>query len=211
MTYCRANPSPRYTELLGFYRDMHESGEGMHAAHETFDGRSLAPHIEAIRSLVGHFSARTLLDYGSGKAKFYTRKKFTRPDLAEPVDLPTYWGIEHIHLYDPGFAPLASLPDQPLDCVICTDVMEHIPEEDIDWVIDELFAYARRFVYVCIATYPAGKRLPDGRNAHVTLMHPRWWVQRFEARRAARPDAPHFFLVIQRSPDDPKPAAITSF
>lgn len=53
--------------------------------------------------------------------------------------------------------------------MICTDVLEHCPEEDIPWIVDELFAFARKFVYANIACFPARKQLPSGGNAHCTV------------------------------------------
>ena len=54
------------------------------------------------------------------------------------------------------------------DGVISTDVLEHIPEEDIPWVLDDLFAQAKTFIYAVAACYPAKKIMPDGTNAHCT-------------------------------------------
>jgi hypothetical protein len=130
--------------------------------------------------------------------------------------LQQYWGLDRLHLYDPGYPPLATLPDEVFDGVICTDVMEHIPEEDMDWVIDELLGYARQFLYACVALYPANKLLPDGSNAHVTLRAPKWWVEVFDRRRKAMlarsPDgkAPHYYVVFFASANDANPLALTS-
>jgi hypothetical protein len=75
----------------------------------------------------------------------------------------------------------AARPDSRFDGVISTDVLEHIPEEDIDWVLAECFGFARRFLYMNIASYLAVKILPNGWNAHVTVRPPGWWRERIEA------------------------------
>jgi len=38
-----------------------------------------------------------------------------------------------------------------------------------------------------VACYPAFKTLPNGENAHVTVMPPAWWVERLSAVAADRP------------------------
>lgn len=45
MTYSRAHPSPRYTELVALYRQMHVEGERFlgRAPEETFPGRRCCP------------------------------------------------------------------------------------------------------------------------------------------------------------------------
>lgn len=213
-SYSRANPSPRYHQLLGFYKQMHaegiqETGHSLPAA-QTFSGMSLAPHIGNIKALIDRFGVKSVLDYGAGKAMYYTAPIFPSADGQSKVDLKTFWGVDRIHLYDPGYAPLAALPDEQFDAVICTDVMEHIPEQDLDWVIDELFGFARKLVYVCIATYPAGKRFANGENVHVTLKDANWWLRKFQTRRAALGSPAHYFLLIFNSNNDPKPIAVTS-
>ena len=81
MTYTRENPSPRFRELLGFYAQMHSEGDQAIdiPAEKMFDGRSLGTHISTIRSLLKRFQARTLLDYGAGKAKHYDKTEFIQP------------------------------------------------------------------------------------------------------------------------------------
>ena len=59
--------------------------------------------------------------------------------------------------------------------MICTDVLEHCPEEDLSWIVEEIFNYARRFVYLNVACFPARKTLPSGENAHITIREPDWW------------------------------------
>ena len=39
--------------------------------------------------------------------------------------------MKKIHLYDPGVEEYSIYPKNKHDGVICTDVLEHIPEDDI--------------------------------------------------------------------------------
>src|ERR1051326_1125418 len=69
----------------------------------------------------------------------------------------------------------ALLPTGRFDGVVCTDVLEHCPEEDLAWILEEIFSYAARFVYLNVACFPARKTLPSGENAHITIREPDWW------------------------------------
>ena len=71
--------------------------------------------------------------------------------------------------------------------MVCTDVLEHCPEEDLGWILGEIFGFARRAVYLCIAAYPAKKHLPSGENAHITIKPLAWWAERLEQAADARP------------------------
>lgn len=212
MAYSRQSPSPRYTELLGYYAEMHDEGEVQRgkSAEKTFDGRSLAVHINGIRRVTKHFGAKTLLDYGSGKAKFYEDTVFQLPDR-QVTGLKALWGLDEVRLFDPGYAPYAAIPEGRYDVVVCTDVLEHIPEEDLPWVIDELFSYANQVVYASVAIYAAAKILPNGENAHVTLRPVEWWTNLFEASRGKAGRDVQYALVIERRFSDPEPPIITSF
>ena len=182
MTYTRQNPSPRYTELLEQYKQMHEEGDivGAVQAGNTFAGMSLGPHIAAIKNVVEGFGAKSLLDYGCGKAKGYEPFTVDTPEGPFSNSLSNIWGLTDFGFYDPGHAPFTTLPERTFDAVISTDVLEHCPEEDLPWIVSEIFGYSEKFVYCTVALYPAVKTLPNGQNAHISLKSIGWWVDLFE-------------------------------
>lgn len=176
MSYSRQNPSPRYVQLLAQYRLMHREGnprKGV-APQDTFAGDSLPRQAGRIKTLIARTGARTVLDYGSGKGTQYLGNRIQQ-----------YWGVSAIRCYDPGHEPFAALPEGKFDGVVCTDVLEHCPEEDLGWIVDELFAFAGRFVFANVACFPAVKTLPSGENAHCTVRPTSYWCALFE-RTAAR-------------------------
>lgn len=189
MTPSRARPSQRYQELLQLYRQMHAEGEPRlkMTAEQTFDGGSLRLHLPRVRTLAQASGCRTALDYGCGKALLHRERPLRLPQGGTAPDLPGYWGLEALRGYDPGYPPLAERPAETFDLVVCTDVLEHCPEEDLDWILGEIFGFARRAAYFCIAAYPAKKHLPNGENAHVTIRPATWWAERLLRAAARRP------------------------
>lgn len=187
--YTRERPSPRFTELLEQYRAMHRNGDPAKgiAAKQMFDGRSLAPHIRHIKALIARTGASTILDYGSGKGRQYLPIEIAEGGAVRWNSIQAYWGVSAIKCYDPGYEPLAALPQGKFDGVVCTDVLEHCPEQDLGWIVGELFAFADRFVYANVACYPAAKTLPNGENAHCTIRPVDFWRELFEAAGADRP------------------------
>jgi len=178
----RSAASPRFQELVGLYKEMHQHGDRLNEipADQTFDGRSLFPHLDAIAELSKRFGAKSLLDYGCGKGSAYSGS-FTLPDGRTVSSMESLWGVDEIRLYDPGFEPFSEVPSETFDGVISTDVLEHCPEEDLDWIVDEMFSFAKSFLFCTISCRPAVKQLPTGENAHITIKPPEWWKKKFES------------------------------
>lgn len=189
MEYSRQHPSPRYAALLSMYQEMHVHGERFQGipARKTFDGRSLAAQLAHIKQLIDQSQARTVLDYGSGKGTQYDPRPVTAEDGAEYDGVVDYLGVDEVTCFDPAYAPFSRLPTGSFDAVISTDVLEHCPEEDIGWIVEEMFGYAEKFVFAVIACYPASKRLPNGENAHCTIQPPEWWAEFFKVAGSRHP------------------------
>src|SRR5688500_11294278 len=149
--------------LISAYAELHRTGR--------FPGFSIEPYIPKIAKLVRESGARTLLDYGCGQGKQYTEKRWHEA-----------WGIMPT-LYDPAVPPFNVKLISWFDGVICTDVLEHIPEDELSAVITDLVAYARLwcFVSVCCRPAKANKDIPGVGNAHVTIRPPEWWQEKLGA------------------------------
>jgi hypothetical protein len=197
----RQNPSPRFQELSRVYAHIHVGGLAQNdeeAGLGLFAGNSLLPFVEEIRTLIQATGSRTVLDYGCGKAGIHKAKTLVLPNGASSGPLHDYWGGVKVALYDPGVAEYSKLPQGHFDGVISTDVLEHIPEEDIPWVLREFFDYADRFVFANIASYPAKKILPNGWNAHVTVKDASWWRLQIEAAAQGWRGQAYRFVVSEK-------------
>lgn len=189
MSYNRSNPSSRYKDLMVQYNSMHREGEKFLGlpAEETFPGHSLPPQAPRIKSLIDQTKAQTLLDYGCGKGQQYELSPIDIPGAGQWDSILDYWDIAGVHCYDPCYQPFSKLPTGKFDGVISTDVLEHCPQDDVPWIIDEIFGYATRFVFANIACYPARKRLPNGENAHCTIQPKEWWEKILKEISAKHP------------------------
>tara|TARA_R110000868_G_scaffold236306_1_gene490342 strand:- start:226 stop:894 length:669 start_codon:yes stop_codon:yes gene_type:complete len=188
--YTQQNPSQTYQRLVATYQGMHANGykrmvDGREidvAPEAAFPGDQLPHFAHTIKEMIDMTQAKTVLDYGCGKGTQYEKGPF-KDDNGRAIarNIQNFWGVDSIHLYDPGVPKFATYPTAEFDGVVSTDVLEHIPREDVFWVADEMVARARKFLFVNIACYPAIATLPDGTNAHVTVEHPRWWAGVFES------------------------------
>ena len=165
----RLNSSDQYVSLIKEYEKMHGSGEGI------FNGRSLLKFVDIIDGYLQNNDCKSVLDYGCGKGHLYT-DKFTT--ITEEIDkpLPEYWGLEKYQLFDPAYEEHSKLPIHKKDAVICTDVLEHIPESDLGWVVDEIFSYATKMIFINVACFKALKHFEDGTNVHISVFTPEYWI-----------------------------------
>lgn len=113
-------------------------------------GSGSGKHREKIKKL----GYRDILDYGCGKGK---------------LDVP--------QRYDPAMKEFSKEP-VPADLVVCTDVMEHIEPEFLDNVLSHIKSLAKQKAWFVISCRDARKTLPDGRNAHIIVRPPAWWLEK---------------------------------
>ena len=115
-----------------------------HAEQTTnYPGNNLKPQLRHIVDLVKDTKSETLLDYVCGKGLQYTKWKHHK----ELGVMPT--------LYDPAVPEHDQLPDGTFHGVYSTDVMEHIPKEQLPETFENIFNRAERFVFLAICTRPA--------------------------------------------------------
>lgn len=119
-------------------------------------------YAEDVKRLVEQSGARSVLDYGCGKGTL-------RASLGEIVSE-----------YDPAIPGKDGEPKHA-DIVVCTDVLEHIEPDKLDSVLEHIRCLGQA-VYFVIATRPAEKDLPDGRNAHLIVQSADWWKRTLESR-----------------------------
>ena len=166
----RDTPSPKYTDLVDEYKVMHSHSDRM------FNGRSLLKFVDIIKVYLDKNGCQSVLDYGSGKGALYTEDFYT---ITEEINkpLPEYWDIDLCAMYDPAYEKHSILPDGKFDAVLCTDVLEHIPEADLGWVVREIYSKADKMVFLNVACFEALKKLKDGSNAHVSIFSTEEWIR----------------------------------
>lgn len=108
----------------------------------------------------------SVLDYGTGKGALVEK-------LIENVPKTI-----NIKGYDPAVSHFSEKPNQTFDILTCLDVLEHVEMGSIDAVLHDIKNLTKNFCYLVIDLQPAVKKLADGRNAHILLAPPEWWVTR---------------------------------
>lgn len=156
------------TDYAALYASMRE-GNGKY-------GGGKVRGLQIVVELVKRTKPRNLLDYGSGQGYQYLSSRSHDA-----------WGGLLPYCYDIGVRQLSERPVGQFDGIICSDVLEHIEEAEIEDVLADIFSFSavrqapdQSFVYFHISTVPAKRLLPDGRNQHLTVHGPDWWLAKLE-------------------------------
>lgn len=149
-----------YTPNINLYELYLEQAKLLHQNPTKWRGTTLTHYIEDINKLIEEKKLKTILDYGCGKAKFH----------------PAHWNADK---YDPAVPEYSEKPNNRYDLVICTDVLEHIPQNHLDEVIEDIFNYSDQWVFISVCCRKAKEILPNGYNAHATIESTKWWTNKF--------------------------------
>lgn len=108
----------------------------------------------------------SVLDYGTGKGALVNR-------LIDEVPKTI-----NVRGYDPAIPHFSEKPSESFDILTCLDVLEHVEMDSIGPVLQDIKNLTKNFCYLVIDLQPAVKKLADGRNAHILLAPPDWWISR---------------------------------
>lgn len=157
----------RYTpEYEVMQRQLHSEGS------YGVTGKQYVPAIfHAISQLAKKHGTVTVLDYGSATGD-------TMKAVREHLVIPP--GVSDTN-YDPFVDGLSRDPEAA-DLVICTDVLEHVEPDCTKAVLDHLQSVTKHLIFLSISLRMAQKVLSDGRNAHINLRQPEFWLREIAKR-----------------------------
>lgn len=153
-------------KLIEDYKQLHKEGK--------FAGGTLLVFKDRIGNIIRFHNAKTVLDYGAGKGVGWYNHH-----------LDEEWNVTAT-LYEPAVPDMSKKPEGKFDVVLCVDVVEHVPEDEIPGLLNQLFEYAKKAVVVTFCNRPAKKDLPiSGGNVHITQRNRHWWEEQMNIARMA--------------------------
>lgn len=135
----------------------------VHHSQSNF-GSGLHIHFTHIASILILLDIKKAIDFGCGKG--VTADKLSEMNIAK------------ITKYDPAIPSYNTIPKAKFDCLLNTDVMEHIPEAEIPGMLDQF----KKLAPTAVIIPHLGKAhlmLPNGENAHCTIKSPDEWNEIF--------------------------------
>jgi len=132
----------------------------MHSGVGTKIGFGVTPPNKLIET-INEYKPKTILDYGCGSGNMMKAVKAS-------------CSFVEILGYDPGVDQYSQFPTK-VDMIYSADVLEHIEPVNLVMSLKKLWGTADLH-YHNIACHPAKKNLPEGRNCHLIVENPDWWL-----------------------------------
>ncbi len=132
----------------------------MHSGAATKIGFGVTPPNKLIET-INQYKPKTIVDYGCGAGNMMRAVK-------SACSFVETFG------YDPGVEQYAQFPTR-VDMIYSVDVLEHIEPTNLISSLKTLWNTAD-IHYHNIACHPAKKNLPDGKNCHLIIEKPDWWL-----------------------------------
>lgn len=138
-------------------------------------------YLNEVVGLCKKVGATSVLDYGCGGGELVGRLQLKATSVvklqAGTQPAARLLDLVRVSGYDPGVPGREALPE-PADVVVCVDVLEHVEPDRVSAVLRHLWFLTNKVALIQVATRAADKRLPDGRNAHLTIDNGSWWFAR---------------------------------
>lgn len=144
-----------------------------YSENRIFDGagtKRILGYINAEKEKRDFFS---VLDYGCGSADHWFSTKLQDEVTSQKQNMVQWLGskLTAFHLYDPAHPVYSRPSSDKYDIIICTDVMEHVPENELVEVLQDIkfYCYYNSTVIFSIPLNESRNCFADGENMHCTI------------------------------------------
>lgn len=173
------------SKYLQYYKDIFEGKPFLRNGEETtldkktiFDGGGIRLIYDELEYELDKRGSGTILDFGCGSAVHW-HLKVPIPGQKHKTTATEYFGarLKGFYRYDPAHPEYCEKPSGKFDIVMCTEVLEHVPLDEIPELLTELASYMKPdgFAVFSIPKGLSSNAFPDGENLHCTLMNTGEW------------------------------------
>lgn len=128
-------PSKTYSKAV-------ESGKRIQESSDVWNGRHSYYYLKYIKKLYKKFNCESILDYGCGKG--------TQWDNNGAAQKIFNLSKDNLWLFDPCVVGKDTLPNNNTswDLIMLTQCINHIPNEDFEWLVNVLNLYNPKVVFI---------------------------------------------------------------
>ncbi len=164
------------------YKKIFEGGKFLRDGEEitfqnyrAFDGGGVRVLYDKIIQELENRKSVTILDYGCGEALQWHSQALRK----KTISFPNLIGekLQGFYRYDPAYEIYNKKPTTKFDFVLCGDVLEHVPDEELDNFFVDINSYVedKGIVFYSISTNLSRNSFLDGSNMHINIKSPSEW------------------------------------
>lgn len=128
-------------------------------------GRTSIRLFDDVLRLVLKVKPCAILDYGCGKSELMSK-------INDKTKIKCF-------RYDPVIKGCEALPNEKIEFVVCTDVLQHVPIHDLDNVINEITSFTYNcFFHIKCTDHPT--LFANGEPTNCTVKDKKWWEEYFK-------------------------------
>lgn len=197
----RARPSPGFKAMIETTADTN----GPEAPARPLQ----LAHLENVAVLTARFKAESVLEYGSTVSRIPDREAVQLPSGQSITSVDGFLGVGRVARYS-DLADGDELPGQAMDGVVSIDYLQRLDPMDLQWVLDEIFTLARRFVYLSIACYKLPGSQGEPRNVNVHIKPTPWWDMLLRRVKRNYPGVKYFVALTHARSENGKTTLVES-
>lgn len=149
---------------------------------EGYRSRQASQGLRYVAKLCADYKFSTVLDVGCGPG-WSVLELLLRGKKAQGVEPCKYLFTQELRvpaglgIVKEGLATAIPFPADSFDLVFCTDVLEHLPEKDVNQAISELVRISKKYVFASVCSQEA-ICFPE-LKLHQTVKPRNWWLEQF--------------------------------
>ena len=149
------------------------------STNPVFDGGGVKRVSDAVLKYVEANKGCTVLDYGCGNAIHWHKRVQLKQDLFATYTEFLGPNMSGFYRYDPAHPIYNKRPNGRYDLIVCTDVLEHVPIDEMPAVLEEIASYMLNHseAIFSIPKKESKNAFRDGENMHCTLMSFDEWAK----------------------------------
>jgi hypothetical protein len=166
-----------------YYRSV-ENSRQYHLKKDIYSGVATLQYHYNIKELVDKHNAKTLLDYGCGKAFHYFNKEKCQAWFGGPT-FDQWLGLDSFYPFDLCVDEFSTHPEDgaKFDSIVAIQSLTGVPDADFPTVVNQLMNMTNKFCYI-------GTKLKKGKASKGDpevdqyfkgdRLDPDWWKEQFK-------------------------------
>lgn len=167
----------KYREIFQGGKFIRNGTEITHEEYKAFDGGGTRTLADKLLEAAETRKSITVLDYGCGLATQWHKQIWVNGTKS----LTNLLGekLQGFYRYDPAVDMYNKPPTTTFDFVICSDVLEHVPDEYLEEFFFNINNYVKKdgIIFYSISTKLSNNSFIDGTNMHINIKSIESWME----------------------------------